>query len=95
MLYRGQKYGDPVGVWWSDKRSDAEQCALARCGGSYVILGLDEDDPEWLAAHFMFPDDGQHGNWYKIMPEALGERWHGVRIVDGSIRLVTTGENPA
>jgi hypothetical protein len=50
MLYRGQKYGDPVGEWWTTSRDEALKFAMSRGGNrTYVVLALDEDlDESWL-----------------------------------------------
>lgn len=92
MLYRGQPYGAPVGAWWTDRLDDAVQFAMSRGGGSYVVLGFDEDDPEWLAAHLQFPAGRERGNWYKVPLRALRARWHGVQVVQGAVRVPADGE---
>ena len=82
-LYRGQRYGEPVGEWWTDSQEEA--ATIARSGArSYVVLCIDEDDS--IAPFLKFPRDNG-GDWYQIPLAALKQRWFGVTIVDGAIDL--------
>ena len=90
-LYRGQRYGEPVGEWWTSSRKEAQDFAMSRGGNrTYVVLMLDEDNEEWLAQFLMF-DRSTHnsdsGDWYRIPIDALRARWRGVRILSGAISL--------
>jgi hypothetical protein len=90
MIYRGQKYGDPVGEWWTSSRTEAVKFAMSRGGNrTWVVLVLDEDNEEWLVAHSTTYDRAgdDKGTWYRIPLDKLKERWRGVRIIDGAIDL--------
>lgn len=89
MIYRGQAYGAPVGEWWTSSLEEADKFAMSRGGNrTYVVLGLDEDDEQWLRDHCTFPNAGSHrGDWYHIPLADLRARWSGVRIVSGAISL--------
>lgn len=89
MLYRGQKYGEPVGEWWTTALSEAEKFAMSRGGNrTYVVLALDEDDEEWLSSFLYAERAGDdRGSWYKIPLTALRSRWSGVRVLSGAINI--------
>ena len=54
MIYRGQRYGEPIGEWWTSSPDDALSFAMSRGGNrTYVVLSVDEDDETWLA-QFVF-----------------------------------------
>lgn len=84
MIYRGQKYGDRVGEWWTSSLEEARKFAMSRGGNrTYVVLALDDDD---------FPKTyeragDEKGDWYNIPLEQLKQRWSGVRIIEGAIEL--------
>lgn len=86
MIYRGQRYGDPVGEWWTSSRDDALKYAMSRGGNrTYVVLALDEDDERWLARFLMFNRAGARD--YRIPLDELRARWRGVRIESGAIDI--------
>lgn len=90
MIYRGQKYGDPVGEWWTSSREEAVKFAMSSGGNrAWVVLALDEDDQDWLAAHAAtFEGAGEEGgDWYRIPLDRLKQRWLGASVVDGAIGL--------
>lgn len=89
MIYRGQCYGEPVGVWWTSSKREAEKFAMSRGGNrTYVVLSLDEDDVEWLSRFLYVERAGdEQGNWYRIPLDHLRERWRGVTIASGAISL--------
>jgi hypothetical protein len=89
VIYRGQKYGDPVGRWWTSSRSEAVKFAMSRGGNrTWVVLALDEDDMGWLGEDRTYTRAGDDkGDWYDIPLGTLKERWSGVRVIEGAIEL--------
>jgi hypothetical protein len=90
MLYRGQKYGEGVGEWWTTSRREAEKFGMSRGGNrTYVVLAFDEDlDEPWLAPLLYTERSGVDlGSWYRIPIATLRTHWRGVRIIDGAINL--------
>jgi hypothetical protein len=91
MLYRGQKYGEAVGEWWTTSRREAEKFGMSRGGNrTYVVLAFDEDlDASWLAP-LLYAEraaDEERGSWYRIPLDRLREHWRGVRIEGGAIDI--------
>lgn len=89
MIYRGQIYGEPVGKWWTSDLHEAEQFAMSRGGNrTWVVLAIDEDDPNWLDQFLQFERAGSEGgNWYRIPVAMLRARWRGVRVHSGAISI--------
>ena len=87
MVYRGQSYGAPVGLWWTSNLDEARSFARARAGHAYVILALDEDNLDWLEQFIVFPGGDDHGDWYKIPLDKLRERWLAVEVVAGHLTV--------
>lgn len=92
MIYRGQRYGDAPGEWWTTSLEEAEKFAMAAGGNrTYVVLSLDEDpSAEWLAGCLIFDRDGNgvdRGDWYRIPIDTLRAHWRGVRIHSGAISI--------
>ncbi len=90
MIYRGQKYGDPVGEWWTTSLAEASSFAMSRGGNrTYIVLALDDDNEEWLSKFLMFnrSDSGNGGDWYRIPITDLRARWSGITILSGVIDL--------
>lgn len=92
MIYRGQKYGEAVGEWWTTSLTEAEKFAMSVGGNrTYVVLAIDETVEEgWLPQFLVFDRDGNgtdKGDWYKIPRAELAVRWRGVRIHSGAISL--------
>jgi hypothetical protein len=86
MLYRGQRYGERVGEWWTTDRDEAVSFGMSRGSNRhYVVLALDEDDAEWLAQFLQFDRSGRGGDWYRIPSRELAKRWHGVKVESGAI----------
>ena len=86
MIYRGQKYGEPVGEWWTTSLHEAEQFGMSRGGNrTWVVLSVDEDDEAWLRGFYHFERHGRGGTWYRIPVEQLLTRWHGVQVHSGAI----------
>lgn len=95
MLYRGQKYGAPVGEWWTTSLAEAGKFAMAAGGNrTYVVLSLDQDlDEPWLAPFLYAAREGaDRGSWYRIPRAQLRERWRGVRVTSGAISLESPGQ---
>jgi hypothetical protein len=91
MIYRGQKYGDPVGEWWTTNIIEAEKFAMSRGGNrTWVVLSLDQDIDDWLA-QFLYSDRSSdhpdRGDWYRIPVTRLAKQWTGVTIHHGAIWL--------
>jgi hypothetical protein len=92
-LYRGQRYGEDVGEWWTTSLSEAEQFAMSRGGNrTYVVLALEEDDQTWLSS-FLYAEraGSEKGSWYRIPLADLRARWRGVRVHSGSINIEAEG----
>jgi hypothetical protein len=89
MLYRGQRYGAPVGEWWTTSLHQAEQYAMSRGQNrTYVVLALDEDPADGWLTEFRYADGGpDRGATYRIPLARLAERWRGVRVHSGAITL--------
>lgn len=89
MLFRGQKYGDPVGEWWTSSYDDALKFAMSRGGNrTFVVLEVQEDDEEWLQQFIYSEDIGDRkATWYRIPLDKLRERWRGVKVHSGAISL--------
>lgn len=88
MIYRGQRYGESVGEWWTSSRDDALSFAMSRGGNrTWVVLSVDEDDEQWLS-QFVFAERHYCGaTWYRIPLDKLRERWRGVQVHSGAVSL--------
>lgn len=93
MIYRGQRYGAPVGEWWTTSLKDAQSYAMSRGSNrTWVVLSVDEDlSATWLESCLMFEGvpcgNGETAKHYRIPRSILAKHWRGVEIVMGTIAL--------
>ena len=93
VIYRGQKYGEPVGEWWTTSLAEAIKFAMSAGGTrTWVVIGFDEslDEDEWLRPFVVFDRssrDPNLGDWLRIPLDNLREHWRGIGIIQGAISI--------
>lgn len=87
-LYRGQKYGEVVGEFWTSSKEDARSYAMSRGGNrEWVVLQVEVDARKLRS--FLF--DSHRGVTTYHVPVSMLAMFHShaVRVVDGFIDITS------